>query len=187
MGAPPAAPTNLAVSVAGSTATFSWTPPASGGAPTGYTLQAGTSPGFSALVASLALPATATSFSVPDIPAGTYYVRLVAQSSGGTSGPSNEVTVTVAGAAAPGAPTLAATATGSTVNVSWTAGSGGTPTGYTLRASTTPGGAPIATLPVSGTTATFTDVPSGTYYLTLTASNATGTSAASNQVTVTVP
>ena len=183
--APPASPTGVGVSVAGSTATFSWTAPASGGTPTGYVLEAGTSPGFATPFASLPLAVSPTSFVVPGVPAGTYYVRLVAQNAGGTSAPSNEVTLTVAGAAAPGVPTLSASASGSTVNVSWTAGGGGAPTGYTLSASVTPGGAPIATVPVGGASASFPNVPSGTYYLRLTASNGAGTSPASNQVTVT--
>jgi hypothetical protein len=58
---------------------------------------------------------------------------------------------------------------------------------YTLTASVTPGGAAIATVPLTGTTVAFAGVPSGTYYLHLTASNAAGTSAPSNQVTLVVP
>lgn len=183
----PGAPSGLGVSVAGSTATFTWSGPASGGAPAGYVLLAGTSPGFSSPFAALPLPVSPTSFSIPGIPPGTYYIRLVAQNAGGTSSPSNEVTLTVAGASAPGAPTLSASASGRTVNVSWTPGSGGTPTGYTLSAAVTPGGAPVATVPLGGTSVAFANVPSGTYYLRLTASNGAGTSPASNQVTVTVP
>lgn len=183
----PGSPTGLGVSVAGTTATFTWTGPASGGVPAGYVLLAGTSPGFAGPFASLPLPVSPTAVSIPGVPPGTYYIRLVAQNAGGTSGPSNEVTLTVAGASAPGAPTLSASATGSTVNVSWTAGSGGAPTSYTLSAAVTPGGAPVATVPLGGTSVSFANVPSGTYYLRLTASNAAGTSPASNQVAVTVP
>lgn len=185
--APPASPTGFGASVIGTTATFTWTAPVSGGAPTGYVLLAGTTPGFASPFASLPLPVSPNSVSIPGVPPGTYYIRLVAQNAGGTSGPSNEVTLTVAGASAPGAPTLSASATGSTVNVSWTAGSGGAPTSYTLNAAVTPGGAPVATVPLGGTSASFANVPSGTYYLRLTASNGAGTSPASNQVTVTVP
>jgi hypothetical protein len=77
--------------------------------------------------------------------------------------------------------------TGSTVVLSWTTGSGGTPTSYTLTAAATPTGSPIATVTLTGLGASFTNVPPGTYYLRLTASNAAGTSAPSSQVTVTVP
>jgi hypothetical protein len=184
---PPASPTGFGVSVAGSTATFSWTAPLSGGAPSGYVLLAGTTPGFSTPFAALPVPAAATSLAIPGVPAGTYYLRLVAQNAGGTSAPSNEVTLTVAGLTAPGAPTLSASVSGRTVSVSWTPGSGGAPAGYTLSAAVSPAGAAIATVPLGGTGVSFPNVPSGTYYLRLTATNGAGTSPASNQVTVTVP
>ena len=107
--------------------------------------------------------------------------------SGGTSAPTNEVALTVAGASAPGAPTLnAASVVGRTVNLSWSAGGGPAPTGYTLMATVTPGGAPIATVPLGGTSVSFPGVPPGTYYLRLTASNGAGTSAPSNQVVLVV-
>lgn len=183
----PASPTGLGVTVAGSTATFSWTAPLSGGAPTGYLLLAATSPGFTVPIASLPLPASPTSAAIPGVPAGIYYVRLAAQNAGGTSAPSNEVTVIVVGVVTPGAPTLSASVSGRTVNVSWTPGSGGTPTGYTLSAATSDGGAPIGSVPVSGASVAFPNVPSGTYFLRLTASNSAGTSPPSNQVAVTVP
>jgi hypothetical protein len=152
VAAPPGAPTGLAASVSGASASFTWSAPASGGVVSSYVLVAGVTPGFASAIGSL-----------------------------------NEVTLTVAGASAPGVPTLSASATGTTVNVSWTAGSGGAPTGYVLSASVTPGGAPIASVPLGGTSAAFPGVPSGTYYLRLTATNAAGTSPASNQVTATVP
>lgn len=184
---PPAPPTGLTVNVAGSTATFAWTAPGSGGPLSGYLLLAGSTPGFTAPLAVLPLAPSATSVAVPAVPPGTYYVRVVAQNAGGPSAPSNEVTVVVAGATPPGAPTLAATVAGSTVTVSWSPGSGGTPAIYTLSAAGSPGGAPIATVPLSGTGAVFTGVPSGTYYLRLTATNAAGTSPPSNEVVVSVP
>ena len=62
--APPASPTGLGVSVVGTTATFTWTAPVSGGPPAGYVLQAGLSPGFTSAIASLPLPVSPTTFSV---------------------------------------------------------------------------------------------------------------------------
>lgn len=184
----PGAPSGLAASVAGTTAVFTWSAPASGGAPTGYTLVAGTSPGFATPLVSMPLPASPRSATVSSIPPGTYYVRIVAQNAGGASAASNEVPVTVAGATTPGAPTLnVPTVSGNSVTVSWSPGAGGAPTSYTLTATATPGGVPIATVPLTGVSAGFTGVPSGTYYLQLTASNGAGTSAPSNQVTVVVP
>jgi hypothetical protein len=185
--AAPGAPVNLAASVAGDTVSFTWAAPASGGSPAGYTLLAGLTPGFSVAVAALPLgpmPRTAT---VPSVPAGIYYVRLVAQNAGGTSPASNEVVVTVAGLTAPGTPTLnPATVSGGTVGLSWVAGGGGPASSYVLTA-TSPAGAVLATVPIAGTSASFTGVPSGTYLVRIVASNAAGSSAPSNTVTVVVP
>lgn len=185
--APPGVPASLAVSVLGNTATFIWAAPASGGAVNNYLLQAGLTPGFALPIASLPLPASSTSTAIPGIPAGTYYARMLAQNAGGVSGASNEVSLTVAGPAAPGAPTLnAPSATGNTLSLSWSPGSGGAPTSYLLTA-LTPGGAVLVTVPLTGTAVTFPGVPDGTYVLRLVAVNSLGTSPASNDVTVTLP
>jgi len=186
--AAPGAPGGLAVNVAGTGASFTWSAPASGGAPAAYTLVAGVTPGFVAPIASLPLPAAPTSAAVGGIPPGTYYVRILASNAGGVSPASNEVSLTIAAPAPPAAPVLQAPqVVGSTVTLAWTAGSGAAPTSYTLTASTTPGGAAIVTVPLTGTSVTFGGVPSGTYYLRLTASNAAGTSGPSNQVPLVVP
>jgi hypothetical protein len=183
----PGAPSNLATSVAGDTVTFTWNAPATGGAVASYLLVAGVTPGFAVPLASVSLPGTPAAV-IPGVPPGTYYVRVLALNAGGTSGPSNEATLTVVGPSAPGAPTLnAPLVTGSTVSFSWAAGPGGAPVSYTLIASLTPGGAPLVTAPIGGTAIAFSAVPSGTYYVRLTASNAVGTSAPSNEVTVVVP
>ncbi len=183
---PPGNPSNLTASVSGTSATFAWAAPGGGGAVSNYALLAGASPGFATPFASLPVVG-ATGISVGGIPPGVYYVRVVAQGPGGTSAPSNEVVVSIAGASAPGAPTLnAASVVGRTVNLSWSAGAGAAPTSYTLTATATPGGAPIATVPIVGTSVSFPGVPPGTYYVRLTASNGAGTSAPSNQVVLVV-
>ena len=185
--APPGAPGGFAASVNGSSVTFSWTPPASGGAVAGYTLLAGLTPGFTAPIASLSVPASATSLSVPGVPAGTYYARLIAQNSGGSSPASNEASLTVAGLTAPGAPTMnAPTVSGGVVSLSWTPGSGGVPASYVLTARNG-AGAVLGVIPATGTALSVPNVPSGTYLVSVAAVNAAGTSGASNQVTVTVP
>ncbi len=184
--APPGAPSGLGTTVAGDTATFTWNAPSSGGPVGGYLLLAGQTPGFSVPLASLPLPATPASASVAGVPPGTYYVRLHAQNSGGSSAPSNETVVTVAGPAAPAAPTLSYSGTGNTLELSWEAGAGGVPTSYVLTASTT-SGALVATVPLSGSSATFPGVPSGTYVLRLVGVNAVGASPSSSPVTVTLP
>ncbi len=186
--APPGPPSGLGVAVTGASAAFTWAAPSTGGTPTGYTLLAGLTPAFSAPIASLPLPAAPQSVSIGGIPPGTYYVRLVATNAGGTSPASNEVSLTVAGASPPGAPTLnAPQVTGATVTLSWAAGSGGPPAAFTLAAALSTGGTPIVTVPLTGTAVSFTGVPAGRYFLRLTASNAAGTSAPSNEVVLVVP
>jgi hypothetical protein len=176
------APRDLTQTVLGNIVTLSWQRAQSAGS---YVLEAGTAPGLANLVSAnigSALQYTTVA------PPGTYYVRVRGANNCNVGGPSNEVVVTVAGAAAPGAPVLhAPVVSGQTVSLSWTPGGGSAPANYTLTASTTPGGAPVATVALTGTGASFTNVPSGTYYLRLTASNAGGTSPPSAQVSVTVP
>lgn len=184
---PPGAPSGLVANAAGNTATFTWNPPSTGGVVANYVLTAGLTPGFAVPLASLPLPGSSTGTVVPGVPAGTYYIRVVAQNAGGTSAPTNEAVLTVAGPAAPGAPTMnQPTGSGNTLNLSWTPGGGGVPTSYVLSALTT-GGAVIASLPLAGTAASFANVPNGTYVLQIVAINGVGASPASNQVTVTLP
>jgi hypothetical protein len=186
--APPAAPTNLTASVTGTAVTFAWSPSAGGGAVTGYTLLAGVTPGFAAPIATVPLASGSTSFAVGGVPPGTYYARIVAQGPGGASPASNEVVLTVAGATPPGVPTLhAPSVSAGVVTLSWSPGPGAAPTSYVLTAAVTPSGAPIATVPLTGSSVSFGGVPRGTYYLRLTAVNAAGAGAPSSLVTLVVP
>jgi hypothetical protein len=77
------------------TISLAWSPPATG-SPTSYVIRAGSSPGLS----NLADSDTGTpglSLVAPDVPPGSYYVRVYSRSSCGLSGPSNEVLVFVVG------------------------------------------------------------------------------------------
>src|SRR5262245_47968083 len=85
----PGPPQNLAVTVAGPTVTLVWTPPATGGAPVSYLVEAAVSPG-GPLIASLTL--TGTTVSVPDVKNGVYFVRVRGINASGLGLPSNEVT-----------------------------------------------------------------------------------------------
>lgn len=77
--------------IAGSTVTLSWRAGA-GPAPTAYVIGAAASPGAAPFTTA---QVNGTSLTVPGVPAGTYYLRVVAVTSAGTSPPSNEVTVVV--------------------------------------------------------------------------------------------
>jgi hypothetical protein len=184
---PPGAPQGLTAAVSGTTVSFTWNSPTTGGPFTDYVLWAGLTPSVSPPLTTLPV-GSGTSYAVSAVPPGTYYVFVQARTAFTASAASNVVTVTVAGAVLPGAPTLhEPTVNGSTVNLSWTPGSGGSPTHYTLTARQDPNGPPLVVVPLTGSSTSFADVPPGTYYLTLTASNAAGTSPASPTVVLIVP
>lgn len=91
---PPSAPTLSGGAVAAGAVSFVWTVPSAGASATGYRLVAGTAPGLSN-AAAINLPATATSFAIGGVPAGTYYVRVHAHSAVGLGFASNELMVVV--------------------------------------------------------------------------------------------
>lgn len=186
--APPDAPTGLSGSVAGATVSMAWSPAASGSTPIGYVVEAALTAG-GPVVASL--PTSSSSVVVPGVPNGTYFIRVRAQNSDGVSAPSNEISLTVGPAvcgAAPSAPgTLTGSVSGPTVSLAWGPSSGGCPaTGYTVRAGTSPGAPTLVSLPVGATTNLQVIAPPGTYYVAVSAENAFGGSALSNEVQVTV-
>ncbi|MGE3191553.1 MAG: hypothetical protein AB7N90_17850, partial [Vicinamibacterales bacterium] len=93
---------------------------------------------------------------------------------------------TPAAAAAPTAPAnLAASVSGSTVTLSWTAAGNG-PTGYILQAGTASGQTSTTVALAGSATGYVTTAPAGTYFVRLVATNADGTSPASNEITVVV-
>ncbi len=89
---PPGAPVPT---VSGSNVSLAWTAPASGDAPTGYVLEAGTSRGESN-VARVQLGPVA-SFAVVGAVPGTYFVRVRAVNGAGMGPPSLDATVVVGG------------------------------------------------------------------------------------------
>jgi hypothetical protein len=111
---------------------------------------------------------------------------VVATNAAGSS-TSNEVQFTVAAPVVPGVPTLSpASVSGSSVTLSWAPpASGGTPTGYIIRARLPGSAAVIASLNATGTSVTVPAGP-GTYLVTIAAANGAGSSAESNQITVVV-
>ena len=96
----------------------------------------------------------------------------------------------VAGAVAPGAPTsLTATASGSSVTLTWTAPAAGDPVqSYTIEAGSTSGASNLANFATGSTATRFSTsgVPNGTYYVRVRASNSAGVSSASNEATLVV-
>ncbi|MEZ5420083.1 MAG: fibronectin type III domain-containing protein [Vicinamibacterales bacterium] len=97
------------------------------------------------------VPLTSTGLTVPNVPPGVYYVRVVASNTAGASAPTAETSIAVGLAAPPGAPrSLAGSSAGAgAVMLSWQAPSSGpAPTGYLLLAGYAPG-AGIFQIPVA--------------------------------------
>ncbi len=181
--AAPATPAAFGAVVSGSTVTLSWTPAATGAAATAFQIQAGSAPGAANYGA---VSVTGTSLVVPDVPNGSYYLRVLAMNAQGASAPTADRVVTV-GPALPGAPrnVAASAGAGGLVTVSWQApASGGAPVSYLLVAGYTPGASTFQA-PVTGTSVSGV-VPSGTYYLRMVALNGAGAGPASAEVVLTV-
>ena len=70
---------------------ITWRPPAAGGAPTGYRVLAGYSPGAT----QFQFPVSGTSLAGAGVPAGRYYVRIVAENAVGVSPVSTELELVV--------------------------------------------------------------------------------------------
>ena len=178
----PALPTGLTHSVSGTAVTLTWQ--AASGA-TGYVLEAGSSSGSSNLV-SVDTGTASTTFNAA-APPGTYYVRVRARNSCGTSGPSNETVVVVGGGCPlPASPTnLIGSVTGRNASLSWDAPSGSI-TGYVLEAGSASGLANIVQLPLGPGSSLSAVASPGTYFVTLRARNACGLGPISNEIVLTI-
>jgi len=180
---PNPAPTGLYVSsVVGNLVTLRWTPPV-GSAPTQYLVEGGVSPGE--VLASLPTGGTAPLFSFT-VPTGAFHVRLHADTSMGRSPASNEVRLFVNTPAPPSAPTgLLGLVNGSDLALSWTnTFAGGAPSSSVLDVT----GDFTGSLPLGpGESFSFAGVPPGTYTMAVRSLNASGSSAASETVTLVFP
>lgn len=142
--------------------------------------------------ANVNIGSAATSLVAQSVPSGVYYLRVKAVNANGVSTASTEVAVAVgtssACASAPQAPRdLASSLTGSTLTLSWTAPAAGcAPTQYLLLAGSSRGQSNLAQVSTGARLALTANVPRGTYYIRVVAVNAAGSSAASNEVVVTV-
>jgi hypothetical protein len=186
----PGSPQNLAANVSGSTVTLAWDAPSTGGVATGYFVDAALSPGGAPIVS---LPVSATGLVVTDVPFGVYFVRVRAVNIDGTSGPSNEVIVSVPSGpggctSPPNAPTnLTSTVSGNLVTLTWTAPVGGcAASAYSVQAGSAPGLSDLAILNVGAATSLSVTAPAGRYFVRVVAMNAFGGSVGSVEIVVTV-
>jgi Fibronectin type III domain len=172
------APSGLAVSVSGQSATLTWT--ADGGAAS-YDIYQGAAPGP---VSSSPVQAnvTGTSTTVAGLQFGQEYVFAIAAvtSSGAISARSNSVDATTAPAAPTGVTVAAPGTTAGALNLTWTASSGAT--SYSIFEGTTSGGegTTAAATGLGGASASLAGLtPGKQYFFTVFAVDAGGSSAAS--------
>ena len=180
----PSAPTNFQVARNGTALVATWSPGAGGGTVTGYQLRAGLTAGATDFPV---LPLAGTSFTGGPVPAGTYFLRVVAVNAAGASAASNEVPVTmVAGGAcdAPPSPTLAASAFSTFLSVGWSQ----IPGVSTFLFDITQNGVSLFTnVPVAAASGGASQrVGLGTYGLTARATFACGSTSAPSSTTVVV-
>ena len=128
------------------------------------------------------------------MPDGTYYARVRATNTNGSSLPTNEVTIVVCWqncAVPPGQVTnLTFQVGGSDVLLAWNAPtSGGAVTGYVLEGGTAPGLSDLGQFP-TGSMIPFvivSGVPPGTYYVRVRAANGGTLGSPSNEIVIVVP
>jgi hypothetical protein len=183
----PEAPANLAFTVSGSTVILTWSPPGPGSAVDTYIVEAGSAPGLSNIIV-FNIGSNATSFTATNVPDGTYHVRVRGANADGLGAVSNEVAIVVgSGPCNPsGPPTLAGSASGSTVTLNWS----GVPAAaaFIVEAGSGPGAANIAVFDTGNANTSFvaTNVPNGTYYVRARVRTACGTSGVSNEIVINV-
>ena len=142
------------------------------------------------------IPVADSAFRSP-APAGTYYVRVVADTALGTSDPSNEVTLVVGSGCTPNPLTtvLQSTVTGQQVTLQWnptlpalaTAFDAVWPLAYVLELGTTVGGSQLGSIPLGRVTTLTALAPPGQYFARVRLVDACGAGPVSNDTVVQVP
>jgi len=134
--------TLVATATSAGSVTLTWGAPTSGVA-TSYVIESSNQAGGPANLANFNTGNNSLTLAVPNVPVGTYYVRVRAVASCGEGAPSNEVALVVPAEGAescPGAPQdLAASVAGNNVTFTWIAPVSGTPTSYVIQAGSQPG------------------------------------------------
>jgi chitinase len=184
----PTAPATLAASSSGSTVFLAWTEPAIGPSPVTYYIEAGSAPG-AANLANFSTGSSATSFSAPGVPSGTYFVRVKAANPYGVGPASPEATLVV-GALCTGPPPppldFSHAVAGRTVTLTWNPAAGAT--SYVIEAGSTPASSNLVIFDTGNSNAGLVvpGVPPGTYFVRVRAKNPCGVSGPSNEIIVLV-
>jgi subtilisin family serine protease len=184
---PPLVPALGAITPGAASLQVAWSAPTSdgGSAVTGYVLRVFKG---ATLTKTVSLAATARSATVTGLANGTGYTVTIAAKNATGTGAASVPSDVVTPVSAPAAPRIAAVPGDQTATVSWKApvANGSAITGYTLTVAA--GGATVATVPAAAgaVSGSLSGLTNGTVYtLTLTATNAIGTSPASAKVLVT--
>ena len=182
-------PTGLTTAaMRGNLVTLRWSAPQVGPAPAGYLIEGGPEPGTT-------IASVTTAQSVPlitlDVPTGQYYVRVSSlDASGNRSQPSADIRLFVGVPSGPTAPVnllglVRNRATGNSVSLSWRNTFGGGAPEY-IALDVLRDGVPFNSFPLPVSESfTFEGVPNATYTFSVRAVNRTGSSGASNAVTLT--
>ena len=158
-------PSGLTATVNGTTVTLNW----SGGGASSFIVEAALVPGGLPVAT---LPVSGTTLTVPNVPAGNYYVKVRAV--GGAA--SNEILVSVTGGcpAPPLPPTVIVRSVGLQAQVLWSSSGGCAPTSYTLFAGSAPGLSNIVVVNAGSQPGLSTVAPPGTYYVRILGTNQFG-------------
>ena len=160
---------NQPVLTSGSTVTLSWTAPAAG-LPISYVIEASSTPGGPANLANFNTGNVQTALVVPNVPAGTYYVRVRGVDASGPGAPSNEIQLVVGnvGGVCPSAPRglNIVSQSGGAVTLAWLPPLTGAPTSYVVQAGSVPGAANLANVDTNSTALSLAaTVPAGSYFV----------------------
>jgi hypothetical protein len=185
----PNAPTNMGAAVRDERVTLAWRAPSGGPAVSTYLLNVGTTSGGTTIANAYAVGNVLNV--TGDLPIGTYYARVRAANASGASAFSNEVQFRI-GRSLIRPAGFRVTWYGTRAVLSWTApATDGAiedrPTAYVLEAGTRAGSADVATVTVGNVTTFSTDIPSGTYYVRVRATNAYGASDPTEDLVLVAP
>ena len=178
----PGSPTSFKATTSGNNVTLGWNVPAAGGAASGYRIWVGATTSWelvNGMDVGNALSASGT------LGAGTYYARVAAFNSVGTSTPT-EISFRVGAKKKPSRPVgLTASLQESVAVLSWSAPAGDdpdSPTGYVIEAGSASGLTDVAVLSVGNQSSYQAAVPPGTYFVRVRAINDLGAGEPSGEV-----
>jgi predicted phage tail protein len=168
--------------------TLAWADAEAEGLPTGYVIEAGSSARLSNIAS---LPWSSRSFTFEGLPNGVYFIRVRSRRGAELSPATREVMIVVGNQPSP--PDLprnfSHTVSGATLSLTWQAPLFGTASSYVIEAGTASGLSEIVVFNTGSAaqSATFNNVPSGTYYVRVRAVNGVGESVASDERTIIIP